>query len=146
MKRFIRWIVGTMVPLALVVGAIALPAAAQDKAKGPDAMKGADSAKAAPARKDAPATKVILDNDQVRVLEVTFRPGDAGDSAARPLRVIHVIKGGTLMLHYPDGKTEKLLWKTGETQVRQATPAYAPKNEGKSDIVLLVVNVKEPKK
>ena len=140
MKRFIRCTLGMMVPVALMIGVTALPAAAQDKAKG------ADAAKAAPAKKGEPVSKVFLDNDQVRIVEVTFRPGDAGDSVARPQRVIHVIKGGTLTLHYPDGKTEKLAWKTGDTQLRPASPAYAPKNEGKSDVVLLVANVKEPKK
>ena len=144
MKRFVRW--GMAASAALVMGATALPAAAQDKAKGADAMKSADSAKAAPAKKGEPLQKVYLENDQVRVVEVTFRPGDAGASTARPLRVIHVLKGGTLTLHYPDGKTEKLEWKAGDTSVRQASPVYAPKNEGKSDIVLLVTNVKEPKK
>ena len=112
----------------------AAPALAQDKGK-----------EAAP-KKGEVIQKVYLDNDQVRVLQATFRPGDAGANVERPLRVIHVIKGGTLTLHYPDGKKEKLVWKTGETAVRQATPAYSPKNEGKSDIVLLVTNVKTPKK
>ena len=146
MKRFVRWVLATLVPAALVVGGTALPAAAQDKAKGTDAMKGADSAKAAPAKKGEVMQKVYLENDQVRVFEATFRPGDSGANVARPLRVIHVLKGGTLTLHYPDGKTEKLVWKTGDTQVRQPSPAYAPKNEGKSDIVLFVTYVKEPKK
>ena len=144
MRRFVRW--SMMVPAALVIAAAAVSAAAQDKAKGADAMKSADSAKAAPAKKGEVMQKVYLDNDQVRVFEATFRPGDAGANVARPLRVIHVLKGGTLTLHHPDGKTEKLVWKTGDTQVRQASPAYVPKNEGKSDIVLFVTYVKEPKK
>jgi len=53
-----------------------------------------------------------------------------------------VLKGGTLTLIHPDGKKEKLLWKTGEVKVRQATPPYSPKNEGKANIVLYVVYVK----
>jgi len=114
---------------------LAFPAVAQDKAK-----------EAAAAKKGEVVLKTILDNDQVRVVHATFRPGDVGANTERPLRVIHVIKGGTLTLHYPDGKKEKLVWKTGDTTVRQATPQYYPKNEGKSDIVLLVTNVKVPKK
>jgi len=109
---------------------------AQEKGKGA----------AAPAKKGEPILKVILDNDKVRVVEATFRPGDAGASTERPQRVIHVMKGGTLTLIYPDGKKEKLEFKAGETKVREATPAYSPKNEGKSDVVLLVVNMKEAKK
>lgn len=144
MKRFVRW--SMMIPAALVIGATAFTAAAQDKAKGAEPAKSADSAKAAPAKKGEPLQKVYLENDQVRIFEATFRPGDTAASVARPLRVIHVLKGGTLTRHYPDGKTEKRVFKTGDTVVSQASPAYAPKNEGKADIVLLVTYVKEPKK
>ena len=117
----------------LVSAFLATPALAQDKGK--DAPK-----------KGEVIQKVFLDNDQVRVFEATFRPGDAGANVERPLRVIRVIKGGTLTLHYPDGKKEKLVWKTGETSVRQPSPQYSPKNEGKSEIVLHVTHVKAPKK
>ena len=137
MMQIRRLLVSLVVPAFMVAAVAASPAVAQDKAK---------DAKAAPAKKGEPVQKVFLDNDQVRVFEVTFKPGDAAASVARPLRVIRVVKGGTLTLIYPDGKKEKSPWKTGEVQVRQPSPAYAPKNEGKSDIVLYVVNVKEPKK
>jgi hypothetical protein len=137
MKHLIRLFVSLLVPAFMLAGVVTSPAVAQDKAK---------DAKAAPAKKGEPVQKVFLDNDKVRVFEVTFKPGDAGASIARPQRVIRVLKGGTLTLIYPDGKKEKLVWKTGEVKVREATPAYSPKNEGKSDIVLYVVYVKEPKK
>ena len=139
MKQFVRLFVGA-VTVAFTTMGVALPAAAQDKGKTPEA------AKAMPAKKGEPTLTVYLDNDKVRVFQATFKPGDAGANVERPLRVIHVIKGGTLTLHYPDGKTEKLEWKTGETKVREPSPVYSPKNEGKSDIVLHVVYVKEPKK
>ena len=96
--------------------------------------------------KGEPVQKVYFENDAVRVFEVTFKPGDAAANIERPLRVIRVLKGGTLTLIYPDGKKEKLPWKTGEVKVRQPSPAYSPKNEGKSDIVLYVVYVKQAKK
>ena len=135
MKQLIRLFASLVVPVFML--AVANPVIAQDKAK---------DAKAAPAKKGEPVQKVFLDNDKVRVFEVTFKPGDAGASIERPLRVIRVLKGGTLTLIYPDGKKEKLVWKTGDVQVRQPSPVYSPKNEGKSDIVLYVVYVKEPKK
>ena len=89
---------------------------------------------------------MYYENDAVRVFEVTYKPGDAGPSVERPLRVIRVIKGGTLSLAYPDGKKDKLAWKTGAVRVREATPAYAVSNQGKSDIQLYVVYVKGAKK
>jgi hypothetical protein len=117
-----------------MAGVVATPAMAQEKGK---------DAKAAAAKKGEPIQKVFLENDRVRIFEVTFRPGDAGATVERPLRVIRALKGGTLTLIYPDGKKEKLLWKTGEVKVREASPAYSPKNEGKANIVLYVVYVKK---
>jgi hypothetical protein len=135
MRTFI--LVRLLVPALFVAVGLATPALAQDKGS---------MAKAAPAKKGEPAVKVYYENDAVRVFEVTFKPGDAAASIERPLRVIRVLKGGTLTLIYPDGKKEKLPWKTGEVKVREATPAYSPKNEGKSDVVLYVVYVKGAKK
>jgi hypothetical protein len=137
MRKLARILAGLLVPAFFVAGVVVTPAMAQEKGK---------DAKAASAKKGEPIQKVFLDNERVRVFEVTFRPGDAGASVERPLRVIRVLKGGTLTLIYPDGKKEKLDWKTGEVKVREASPVYSPKNEGKSDVVLYVVNVKEPKK
>jgi|SRR5690348_13970784 hypothetical protein len=110
--------------------AVASSAMAQDK-----------GAKAA-GKKGEPQVKVYYENDAVRVFEVTYKPGDGGPAVERPLRVIRVLKGGTLSLAYPDGKKEKLQWKTGEVRVREATPAYAVSNQGKSDVQLYVVYVK----
>ena len=131
MSKFGRVLAGLLVPAFFVAGVVATPAMAQGK-----------DAKAASAKKGEPIQKVFLENDRVRVFEVTFRPGDAGATVERPLRVIRVLKGGTLTLIHPDGKKEKLLWKTGEVRVRQATLPYSPKNEGKANIVLYVVYVK----
>ena len=134
MSMFTGVLAGLLVPAFIVAGIVATPALAQEKGK---------DAKAAAAKKGEPIQKVFLENDKVRVFEVTFRPGDAGANTERPQRVIRVLKGGTLTLIYPDGKKEKLVWKTGEVKVREATPQYSPKNEGKSDIVLYVVYVKK---
>ena len=137
MGKIARILAGLLVPAFFVAGVVATPAMAQEKGK---------DAKAAAAKKGEPVQKVYLENDKVRIFEVTFKPGDAGASVERPLRVIRALKGGTLTLIHPDGKKEKSTWKTGEVTVRQASPVYSPKNEGKSDIVLYVVYVKEPKK
>ena len=142
MKQSARLFTGLLVPALMLAFATATPAMKHEM----DKAKDAKAAPAAMAKKGEPTQKVFLDNDQVRVFEVTFKPGDAGANVARPQRVIRPLKGGTLTLIYPDGKKEKLVWKTGEVKVREATPPYIPKNEGKSDIVLYVVYVKGPKK
>ena len=133
MSKFAGAITALLVSAFLAVGTSAV---AQDKGK---------DGKAA-GKKGEPQVKVYLENDTVRVFEVTYKPGDGGPAVERPQRVIRVIKGGTLSLAYPDGKKDKLVWKTGEVRVREATPAYAVSNQGKSVIQLYVVYVKGAKK
>ena len=135
MKRLIRLFVSMLVPALILAFATATPA-----------MKHEDKAKDAMAVKGKSTLKVLFENDKVRVYEVTSRPSDEGANVARPFRVIRPLKGGTITRIYPDGKTDKLEFKTGEVKVLEASPVYTPKNEGKSDIVLYVVFVKEPKK
>lgn len=92
------------------------------------------------------AVNVRSSDDKVRVIEITFKPGDAGASVARPFRISRALKGGALTRIYPDGKTEKVTYKTGDVRVSEAeTTPFIPKNEGETDIVLYVVFMKEPK-
>lgn len=137
MKRLIRSYVGLLVTAFVLAGFAAQPAMAQDKAK---------DAKAAKAEKGKATVKVLHDDDKVRVVEATFKPGDEGANVARSFRVTRALKGGTIQRTYPDGKTEKVEWKTGEVKVQPAAMPFTPKNVGKSDLVLYVVVVKEPKK
>ena len=112
-------------PALMVAGLLAYPASAQDKAKEPP-----------------PGTiKTIVDNDKFKATEVTFKPGQGGAVRERGPRVVRALSSGTMERIYPDGKKDKVEWKTG--QVR-----YFPKetfgnwNVGKTDMVFYIV---EPK-
>lgn len=88
------------------------------------------------------AQKVLLENDKVRATETSWTPGATGPSAALPARVLRALSGGTLTRIYPDGKTESIVWKTGEVKYFDATPEYAVKNTGKTKVVLYGVRPK----
>ncbi|MBI4203801.1 MAG: hypothetical protein HY527_02135 [Betaproteobacteria bacterium] len=137
MKRLIRSYTGLLVAALVLAGFVAQPVMAQEKAK---------EAKAAKAEKGKATVKVLFENDKVRVQELTFKPGDEGRNAARPFAVVRALKGGTIMRTYADGKTEKRVWKTGEVRAQGPDPVFTPKNVGKTDVVLYVVLLKEPKK
>jgi len=61
--------------------------------------------------------KYLDSNDKLRVIEVTFKPGDTAPSAKRPMRVVHAYTGGTLERTYDDGTKETVQLKTGETRI-----------------------------
>ena len=127
MKRLVSFFATLVVPAFLLAGIGAHQAIAQEKAK------------AAPPKQE---TKVLVENDKVRVVENRWVPGAESDNVARANRVVRALKGGTLQRIYPDGKKETAPWKTGEVKYVEKTPPYIVKNIGKSEVVLYVVNLK----
>ena len=57
--------------------------------------------------------KLVMENDRVRVLTVTFRPGDKAVMHHHPDHVVYVLEGGKMKLT-SQGKTDNLDLKTGE--------------------------------
>jgi hypothetical protein len=108
---------GLLVPVFLLAAAFSDAAMAQGKAE----------------------TKVLLENDKVRVYESYLKPGAEGESVERPFRVIRALTDGTIQRIYPDGKTQTLQWKAGEVRAMGPDKAYKPKNIGKSDFAVYVV-------
>src|SRR5712692_1704498 len=126
MKTSIRSSIGLLV-LLMLVGATTGATFAQEKAK---------------AAKSEATLKVFVDNDKVRVFEIRFKPGDQGANVARPARVLRVLKGGTLLRTFADGKSDHRTYKTGEVVYEQSAQPIVPKNVGKSDLIFYVVFVK----
>lgn len=54
---------------------------------------------------------------------------------------MHTVKGSTIVRTHPDGKTQKIESKTGETRWLEAA-TYEFKNVGKSDYIIHVVYLK----
>jgi len=135
MSKSARVLAGLLIPAFLMAGAVATPAMAQEKK-----MEKKAEAKAAERQQ-----KKLIDNDRVLVTETTFKPGDVSPSIARPYRITRVIQGGESLRTYPDGKTQKWTWKTGEVLEAGPDKPYASKNVGKTTIVLYTVTPKQKK-
>ena len=90
--------------------------------------------------------KKLIDNDRVLVTETTFKPGDVSPSIERPYRITRVLQGGESLRTFPDGKTQKWTWKTGEVKEFGPDKPYASKNVGTTTIVLYTVTPKQQKK
>jgi hypothetical protein len=128
MKPVARLFKGLLIATFILTGAIANFAMAQDKAK-------------AKSSELPPITKVVLENDKVRVLESTFKPGDVSPNRVRNPRVSYVAKGGTLERTYPDGRKTIVDRKTGSAEWNERD-TYSVKNIGKTTVVLIGTEVK----
>ncbi len=136
MKHLLSLFASLVVPVFML--AVANPVMAQDKAKD------AKAAPAAKAEKGKATLKVLQENNKVRVFEVRYKPGDENTTVpSSSSRVLRVLKGGTLMRTYADGKTEKIEWKTGEVRfLEPSKTTFKSKNVGKTDVELYVVVLK----
>src|SRR6185436_942185 len=88
-RGFMQRFAGMLSCVVLALFTLSLPAAAADMEKG-------KSEKAAKAEKGKATIKVIVENDKVRVQEVSTKPGDVNETVAtKSIRVVRAIKGGT---------------------------------------------------
>ncbi|HEU4890951.1 MAG TPA: hypothetical protein VFT47_05345 [Vicinamibacterales bacterium] len=113
----------------------ALMAGAPARASSPGAIQ------AAPQRAEA-NVKVVLENDRVRVRDVTFPPGVTGMHTHKLPHVGVVIDGGTLVFRYPDGKTETAKLDRGGAGFREANVTHEPTNPGKTPVRVIEVELK----
>jgi beta-alanine degradation protein BauB len=86
--------------------------------------------------------KLVMENDRVRVFEVTFKPGQEAVMHGHPDHVVYVLADYTLDLRLPDGKSQEVPLKAGQTIWMGAGP-HAARNIGKTEGRALVIELKE---
>lgn len=62
----------------------------------------------------------LLENERVGVVRMVSVRGDKGAMRERPDRLLYIIQGAKVRFHYPDGKTEDAVWKTGDAVYQKA--------------------------
>ena len=133
MKHLTRLFVSLVVPAFILAGVASSQAMAQDKAKAAD--------------KATNSTKVLHEDERVRVTETTTKPGERGNSIVRGFRVTRWLQGGTQERTYADGKKEKVERKTGEVSVQGPDKQeFYVTNIGKTTMMTYAVNIKAAKK
>ena len=79
------------------------------------------SAKAQDPVKQSPQYyKVLIDNDEVRVLEYRLKPGEKEPMHSHPRGFVYYLADAKLRVSFPDGKSEESELKTGEAHWRDA--------------------------
>jgi len=94
--------------------------------------------------KVSPATnKVLVENEHVRILQSTFKPGAKEGVHTHPAGWYYVTKGGTLKVSYADGKVEMWKPKAGEQAWMDGEAPHSAENVGKTTLQYLMVEVKD---
>ena len=138
MKKLALMAVVAILMLAFTTRAVM----AQEKAK-------AEKEKAAPAQaakkewsKVGPNAKVLVENDKVRVQEITYKPGEKSEMRKRGgTRVNYVLEGGPTKIYYPDGKTEKGERKKGTATYNTSEVTTSTENVGKTNTRSLIISL-----
>ena len=84
--------------------------------------------------------KILLQNDRVRLAEMTIKPGDRGRLVERPDRVRNVLKGGKIREHFADGRVKNYQLKPGTVQWQEKSTS-SMENAGKTVVRFITVQV-----
>ena len=85
-------------------------------------------------------TKVLVDNDKVRVIHVKNTKGDKIPMHSHPDMVVYIIKGGKIKFTNADGTVRESDGKSGESYFR---PAVTHSHDHMSDGEAVVVELKK---
>jgi len=112
-----------VLPVMLLVAFVA-PAVAQD-----------------PVKVDSKHYKVEFENDQVRVLRITYGPGEKSVMHEHPASMAVFLTDGQAKFTLPDGKTQDAPVKAGSTQWGDGSK-HLPENTGDKAFELILVELK----
>ncbi len=92
---------------------------------------------------DSTHYKVEFENDQVRVLRITYGPGEKSVMHEHPDAVAVDLTTGSWKMTDPDGKTEEITGKIGQVMWTPAVK-HLPENTGDkpSEVILIEIKVK----
>jgi beta-alanine degradation protein BauB len=91
------------------------------------------------------AFKERLNNDKVRVLEYSSKPGDKEAMHSHPACLLYVIQGSKFKSTTADGVSKEIDYKTGDVLWRDAL-THTGENVGTVEMKAILVELKQPRK
>ncbi len=85
--------------------------------------------------------KVLLENDQVRVLQMDLKAGETDETHSHPSETVYFVKGGKAKIHLPDGGVVEADIPDGHVMWNEAW-THRVENIGSSDILAIIVEAK----
>lgn len=86
--------------------------------------------------------RLLLENDEVRVLEYQLLPGQRDVWHTHPPKVSYVVSGGTLRITLKDGSSFQVAETTGDATWMNALGEHFAENVGSTPVRILLVEVK----
>ena len=86
--------------------------------------------------------KVVLDNDQVRVIRVTLKPGEKLEMHSHGAYIVYSLTSGKATYTMADGKTEEREMKAGQA-VWSTGATHSTENTGTTETRALVIELKK---
>ena len=86
--------------------------------------------------------KVEFENDQVRVIRITYAPGEKSVMHEHPASVVVFLTDAHVRFTLPDGKTEEVTAKAGTTEWA-AGGQHQPENLGVGPLEVILIELKE---
>ena len=90
---------------------------------------------------DSTHYKVDFENDQVRAMRISYGPHEKSVMHEHPASVAVFLTDGKVKFTYPDGKTEEISWKAGQTLWLPAVK-HLPENLTDKPFELIQVELK----
>jgi beta-alanine degradation protein BauB len=87
--------------------------------------------------------RLLLDNERVRVMEVTFKPGQKIASHSHPDHCMYVAEAGKLRISKPDGSSSEVELQLGQVVWVPAETHWA-ENIGQTTVRIVVHELKSP--
>ncbi len=84
--------------------------------------------------------RVLAENDKVRVLQYTPKPGDKTPMHSHQSTIVYVVKGGRVKYTLPDGSTAVSQLKTGEALLR---PPVTHSDQALDEIEVILIELKQ---
>jgi hypothetical protein len=87
--------------------------------------------------------KVLIDNDEMRVLEWHLKPGEKEPMHSHPRGFVYYLANAKLRVGFPDGRSEESVVKTGEAHWRDAV-THEAENIGNTEARAIAVELRKP--
>jgi len=100
-------------------------------------VKAQDVVKVAPK-----SCKVLLENDQVRVVRCVEKPGEKLEMHSHPANIVYALTSSKAKFTLPDGKTEERELKAGQAVWSDAV-THSSQNVGTTESRALVIELKK---